>query len=478
MRRFAALWLLSAMVLAGCLGGTPTDADEPDDDSDAFAAPGPITAVTPVGEDVLVSPPGHRMAEFMITSNPLDPDHLALGVMDYDSGSGGLACVIYISHDGGKTWVESEKVPGLERPHLQFDQWVSFDRDGVLHYLCLDTAGNGEEALQTWPYYSYSEDGGTSWAPAVLIPRPGSIDKSALIAGSDGRVYAAFSGYVARTDDLGESWLELKQTEAGSNPNGFVEDSNGTIFLWVRGGDTGRVAYTEDGGETWNHTDVGPFAIPPGFNDQNRWVEQRPWTTLPSIAIHPHNDHIFVAQQSWNTDTSLYETTVYRSTDHGRSFDNVTTPPFASPTCSPCHVAKPSVHVDDAGRVGLSVQILNDGGHRKEVWFTASSDEGKTWVEPIQLSEAETPNSWANPNAFTPNPESAMGVATHLAEDPTDVVPTAYGVAATTLVSELQMRWNGEYWGLESSPEGFVVPWIDHRADGVPQLYVQLVKAE
>jgi hypothetical protein len=79
---------------------------------------------------------------------------------------------------------------------------------------------------------------------------------------------------------------------------------------------------------------------------------------------------------------------------------------------------------------------------------------------------------------LVPAPESAVGVATHLAQDPTDVIPTAYGVGATGLVSELQMRWNGEYWGLGWSSNGFVVPWIDHSSDGVPQLYSRIVTTE
>lgn len=468
--------MLACVAMAGCL--SPGEGQAAD-----VGGPGP-TLTPPAFDDLvmvsdaaLVSAPGHRMAEFMVTSNPNDPDHLALGVMDYDSGSGGLACLVYVSHDGGRSWSLSQKVPGLDRAHLQFDQWVSFDRDGVLHYICLDTAGNGQQALETWPYYSYSEDGGHTWQPAVLIPRPGSIDKSALVAASDGRVYAAFSGYVARTDDRGASWLPLVQTGAGSNPNGFVEDSQGTVYLWVRSSDTGRVAYTHDGGDSWNHTDVGPFEIPPGFNDQNRWVEQRPWTTLPTITINPVNDHLFVAQQSWNVDTDLYETTVYRSADRGRTFQSVSDPGFVSPTCSPCHTAKPSVHVDIDGRLGLSVQMLDHGGHRKEVWFTASPDEGATWVDPVLLSQADTPDSWASPAAFTPQPAGVVSAASHLAGQPGDAVPTAYGVAATALVSELQMRWNGEYWGLASSSQGFVVPWIDHSADGVPQLYSRLVAA-
>lgn len=477
-----ALALFLALALAGCLtesGSTSTKKSlGGPDQKRPTSVPPTISKLVPVAPQVLVSPAGHRMAEFMVARNPLDANHLILAALDYDSGTGTLACVLYVSRDGGATWAQSQPVPGLQRSHLQFDGWVSFDLKGVAHFICLDTAG---QTGQTFPYYSHSTDGGTTWSPAVHIPTATdgqSTDKSSIHAGRDGTVYAAFSGQVARTSDNGKTWQKGKNTGTGSNPNGFAEDSLGTVYLWVRGQGGGRVARTTDRGETWNASVVGPFAIPPGYSDQNRWVDQRPWTTLPSIAVHPITDQVFVAQQSWNSTTSLYETSVYRSDDHGVSFQKVGVANFTSASCAPCHVTKPSIAFDDVGRLGLLVQLTNDGGHIKEVWFSASADEGATWVEPLVLSKTAPPNGWANPRAFTPSPNGFVGLANGLAAHPTDAVAIVAGFGLTTAVQELQMRWNGEYWGIAASPQGFVATWIDHAAGGVPQLWSRLVRAE
>jgi hypothetical protein len=431
----------------------------------------PLANLSALAQQVLVSPPGHRMAEYMITRNVVDPMNMVIATMDYDySGTGTMQCSIFYSKDGGAGWAASSPIPGLDRPHLQFDPWVSFDRDGVAHLVCLDYS-NGPSSV---PWYTYSKDGGATWAQAVVVaPWANGCDKSSLHAGIDGRIYIACSGGIVRTDDMGKTWLPMVSS-GGSNPNGFVEDSFGYLYLLTRSG----VTMSKDRGDTWNRTVVGPFQAAPGYNDQNRWVRQEPWITLPTIAMNPVNENIVVAQQSWNAATSLFEISVYESTLPELNFTKVTAPVFTSESCSPCHVTKPSIAIDSRGVWGLMVQLVNDGGHTKEIMFSASGDGGQTWLAPIALSKTTTPNEWANPRAFRPDPEGATDLATYVAENPTDAGQVAVGLGLTTAVSELQIRWNGEYWGIHSSPEGFVLPWIDHSADGVPQLYTRLVGAD
>ncbi|HLE47224.1 MAG TPA: sialidase family protein [Candidatus Thermoplasmatota archaeon] len=435
--------------------------------------PKPITAVTPIAPNVLVSPAGHRMAEFMVARNPLDANHLILAAHDYDHlGTGTLSCVLYVSRDGGASWKQSNPIPGLNRPHLQFDGWVSFDMSGVAHFVCLDY-DRFNPAPQTWAYYSNSDDGGMTWKPATVVQPMGGCDKTSLHAARDGRVYLMCSSRITRTDDGGKTWLPVVPGDGGG-ANGFAEDNLGTLYVMTRGG----VSRSFDRGDTWKRVPVGPFRVPTGYDDTTRWVRQEPWTTLPSLAISPVTQHVFVAQQSWSTAKNAFEATVYVSENSGTNYTVASVPLFKSATCQGCSVTKPSVHVDDAGRLGLLVQLVNDGGHVKEVMFTASSDEGKTWVEPVVLSKTAPPNGWANPRTFTPNAAGAATLATYLAGNPTDAPNVAVGVALTTAVQELQMRWNGEYWGLSSSPNGFVVPWIDHSNNGAPQVFSRLVAAE
>jgi hypothetical protein len=197
------------------------------------------------------------------------------------------------------------------------------------------------------------------------------------------------------------------------------------------------------------------------------------------MAHDPVTDEIWVTFQSWNPDYGGYRLHIYRSVDHGVTFMETAVPEFADPACSdPCHVTHPSLAFDLQGRVGMTVQLTKDEGILKVVQFSASADHGETWLEPVRLSFTDGLQSWRNPNAFTPHPDNAQTIAMGLAQDPATAHNIAVGIALTSAVQELQMRWNGEYWGTAATSKGFVAMWIDHSNDGRPHLYAQVLKVE
>jgi hypothetical protein len=465
---------------AGCLQ-TPGSATG----RSPIEVPQQITRLVPLADQVHVTTAGHRVAEFMAARDPHDADHLVVAVGDYDSPSGTLNCAFAVSKDGGKTWTVSRPVPGLARAHLQFDGWVSIALDGTVHMICLDTAGSQG---QTWPYYSSSKDGGLTWAPAVRIPTATtdqSQDKSSLLVARDGTVYAAYSDEIARTSDLGRTWKKGQSVCGAASrscqfglPNGAVEGLGGALHFMFMGGERFFVLTSRDRGQTWTPVDVASAAVAPGYNDQNRWVRQEPWTTEPDLLVSPTTGHLFLASQSWDAAAGLFKVHVHRSIDEGATWQELAAPGFPSDSCRPCHVTHPAAAIDGAGRFGLEVQLANDGGQTKEVWFSASDDEGTSWLPPMPLSKTSGSSSWANVNAFAPPPSSAVRIAQGLAQDPADAQGVVVGVGLTTAVSELQMRWNGEYWGMQASKDGFVCLWIDHTGNGVPQLWSRLVAAQ
>lgn len=470
-----------AVALAGCSSG-PEEGEAPQ----GGAADGPVGApsATPDGEPTRVSTPGNRIAEFMVTRNPHDPDHLVTAFGDYDSPGGVLNCAFAVSFDGGSTWEVSEPVPGFSGPYLQFDGWVDFDGHGGVHAICLRQAGP-EATTEAWPFYLHSTDGGLSWGEATRIPTDPpdrSTDKSVLGVGKDGTIYGAVSGLVGTSRDNGTTWDPMQPVASNfAVLNGIVEDNNGTTYLLGLGGGQIKVQRTSDRGETWNETAFGRWQIPPGYNDQNRWVDQRPWTALPDLGHDPVSDDLYVAHQTWDESYGGYRLYLHRSTDQGASFQELEAPSFPSDVCTdPCHITHPAVGFDLDGRVGLTVQLTQDGGHLKEVWFTASHDHGQTWAEPVLLSRTDGigQEGWTNPGAFTPQPDNAVAIAQGTAGDPTTAHNVAAGVALTTAVQELQMRWNGEYWGLTASSQGFVAMWIQHNGDGKPELWSQHIRVE
>lgn len=475
--------LVGLLAAAGCLDDGPSETEGTGDQ-----ATGRISRIAPVADTVLVSAPEHRIAEFMVNRNPNDPDHLVTAYGDYDSPGGVLNCAFSVSFDGGASWTVSAPVPGFSSPHLQFDGWVDFDEWGGVHATCIEQVGDEAGTTEAWPYYFNSRDGGLTWSEAQHVPTDPptrSTDKTVLGVGRDGTVYVGVSGLVGTTRDNGTTWVTMQDVPGGfAALNGFVEGNDGTMFLLGLGeGDDVWVQRTQDGGATWTHAVAGQFHIPPGYSDQNRWVRQEPWTALPTLAHDPVDDAVWVSYQSWDTAYGGYRLHLWRSTDGGATFTETGVPDFSSPTCAdPCHVTHPALAFDAQGRAGLVVQLTRDGGHLKEVYASASDDDGATWVEPLQLSRTEGmgPGSqaWTNPNAFTPLQQNAGAIVAGTEPSPGGVKATAAGLALTTAVSELQIRWNGEYWGMAATPQGFVAMWIDHTNDGRPQLYSRLLAVE
>lgn len=487
--------LLAALAFAGCFGG----GDEPAPTPEPEPVPVRIATIKPLADTVLVSTPEHRIAEFMVNRNPNDPDHLVAAYGDYDSPGGVLNCAFSVSFDGGASWTVSEPVPDFSKPSLQFDGWVDFDEWGGVHATCIEQIGPDAATTEAWPYYFNSKDGGLTWSQAIHVatdPPGDSTDKTVLGVGRDGTVYVGVDGMVGMTNDNGTTWRGPAAPNGAAPPymgdfpggfrslNGVVEGNDGTVYV-LGIGEEGQVwvQRTKDSGATWEHGAAGDFDIPPGYNDQNRWARQEPWTTLPTLAHDPVTDAVWFAYQTWETEAGGYRIHLWRSTDGGVTFNETAVPDFTSPTCSePCHVTHPALAFDLDGTTGLIVQLTQDGGHLKEVYFSASDDKGATWLPPFELSKTDGmgPGSqaWTNPNAFQPLPENAQAIATGTEPSPGGAKATAAGIGLTTAVSELQIRWNGEYWGLAATTKGFVAMWIDHSNDGRPQLYSRLLAVE
>jgi hypothetical protein len=481
MRQVVLALVAAALVLAGCLGSP----SQPGTSATATmtTAPGSITALRPLAEATHVSTAGRRVAEFMVAQDPADANHLVTAFGDYDSPGGMLNCAFAASFDGGATWSVSSPVPGFSGPYLQFDGWVGFDRDGGVDAVCLRESGPGT-TTETWPYYFRSLDGGRTWSEAQHVPTDPatlSTDKTVLGVGRDGTVFAAVSNLVGTTQDYGKTWVTMKAVERGFAVfNGMAQTADGAMTLLGLGsGDDIWLERTADHGATWNHTVVGKDLVQPGYNDQNRWVQQSPWTTVPVLYHDGASDDLWVAWQSWEANPGAYQVHLARSTDQGRTFAETAVPAFKDAACSePCHVTHPTIAVDGQGRVAMLAQLTKDGGVLKVVEAAASSDHGATWSPPFTLSKADGMDSWQNPNAFSPDPGNGPSIAAGLAADPETVHEVAAGVALTTAVSELQMRWNGEYWGMAATPKGFVAMWIDHTGGGRPQLWSRLMAVD
>jgi len=173
--------------------------------------------------------------------------------------------VIVRSVDGGESWTRVHAAPEKEQPLL--DVWFKDAQSGF--------------AFGAYGTILASSDGGASWVqhsfePQPLVPvpkaaRPAAADDEYLDEGSvsdmhlnavaraaDGRLYlAAESGHVFRTDDAGQSWLELPSPYEGSFFGVLPLDGASVLLFGLRG----HLFRSDDAGASWREIPTGTVAM-------------------------------------------------------------------------------------------------------------------------------------------------------------------------------------------------------------------------
>lgn len=498
--------LLVALVLAGCIGdpggaaggasGTDGGPEGPRTGHGDLAG----ASLDLVSDRLRVSPSGHRMDEFAVARDPTDPDHVAVGAVDLDAPDGGPSCVVLTSADGGRSW--SPPTAPEDPWTFQFDPWVAFDAQGRLHLVCLriTTHDQPRQAM----VHARSDDGGRTWGPWTEISNrdgPDSFDKIAVgTLGADDVFVCGVSGgafTIAASGDGGETWDPAVPVLNGTRGtcNGFVQGPDGGLYVAYRGGAGAAnrsgsvvgVVASFDGGRTW----VGPRAAGPiDFHDSDPDHPEcqvnlpggacpvlRYMPSMQSLAVDPVTGDLFLA---WNTYADGgYEVRLHRSSDRGRTWEPIAVDAIEAraEACAPCNFSRPQVHVDDAGRLGLLWVVSGENDlDRKEFWFAVSVDAGETWLPAVVLGQ-EDASSLAYPMNYVPraDPEMAEGLARALtsSSSPEDVADHAAAPAGQAFMSVVHQGGTGDYWGMTSTPAGFLPMWTDHAGSGKATIWTR-----
>lgn len=223
-------------------------------------SPGPLFS-----RNVLVSRdvgPIGLTSEPRIVSDPLDPEHLVLAVVDFNLPS----IATYVTEDGGETWDGPRQVRFFARDVLAGGAPdLTFDRDGNLF---LVSTSIGVEDVQvgstvlsiatTNLVISKSEDGGFSWSDATLIT--GSSADVTSFADADG---IAQTGVTFRyldhpsiaagpdPDDPERDLIYVAYTDFELHSSTFAPREL-PLLTAIGSESTIRLVRSSDGGENWS----------------------------------------------------------------------------------------------------------------------------------------------------------------------------------------------------------------------------------
>jgi hypothetical protein len=206
-----------------------------------------------------------------------------------------LTFQVFRSTDQGDTWepVDVPRIPALMHRH-----WIAPLGDGEVHITveALDpgaaTILAGQESLEGQVdnpanqgfYYTRSTDGGDTWTmPERIDPQINYAGQSDMVVSEDGEQlyvaryeedeeqaidydYVNGTFYLLASEDGGDAWERREMFtldgESGSTLTSLALDEAGTLyFVWAE--ETGNrsttwIAHSEDGGETWTHTELDP----------------------------------------------------------------------------------------------------------------------------------------------------------------------------------------------------------------------------
>jgi hypothetical protein len=495
-QRWLVVLLTVAVLAAGCAGPSKHVANPPASSTltsaptGASPTPEPVArkimgagALEPLTDVLPVSVPGHRTSEFTVARDPTNHLHLVAAGMDWDSADGTVQCAAFVSTDGGHDWSAVQGLPGHTSTSEDTDPWVAIDDRGVVYLTCTE-AGTGLLLGQ-------SNDGGFTWQTATVVPTGGVAAKDSLGAFNDGELYLCYQQgdlQVLHSKDHGATWVQ-KGFPRKAGCNGIVRGPDGTIYVIYQGGgaiEADRpsppppilgLVFTHDGALSWSDT-----LIQQDLGTAPANMQTLPQAAAPSLAVSNLTGTVFVAAQQFQnaeaagpvaTD-SRSEALLVRSRDGGATFTPLELPKVGSESCIDCHVAHPTLTVDDGGRLIAQFTLSDGQSLHKETWVTASSNEGDDWVDPLLLAATDVDQSYASAGNLLPDPSGIANDVGDIASNPGSA-PGAAQAQASHVTWSVTHRDGGEYFGISSTPEGIVDLWDQHDADGKNQITGRIV---
>ncbi|MDH7485349.1 MAG: sialidase family protein [Anaerolineae bacterium] len=402
--------------------------------------------------------------------NPRDPEHLLLGVIDYNLPS----ISAYVSIDGGVTWEGPRQIRYQRGDRVSGgDPVVAFDRQGNAYFASISI---GTKEFSIGPLVGFamvssiqvatSPDGGFTWNEPVSTARS-EVTTTDITTDAEGRirgkVHMSFLDkpwmtigphptekdkdviYVTYTDFV----LKYEILYVGEVPTLGVPEMETTI----------RLVRSEDGGVTWSD----PVAVSPtvrrvygevtGPGEAAPVAGTKRLVQGSQVAVGPDGT-VYVAWLDSTDDESmkgLAELYLARSEDGGKSFEEpqritiILEPGFRPRNAYFRYwaAAFPQLATGPKGEVYVVYTALPPDKPTDEgdIYFVRSQDGGKNWRRPVRLNQDDTDRLQFFP-AIDVGPDGVIHVMWGDMRD--DAVETRYHIYYT------QSKDGGQTWGFEA----------------------------
>jgi photosystem II stability/assembly factor-like uncharacterized protein len=169
-----------------------------------------------------------------------------------------------VAFDGAKLGVAVGHGGSLVRTEDGGDTWTAVDVEndvGSDSFLGVTSLGGGRfAAYGAFGMYLDSSDGGATWQRRPVISEEFENHISKVLPFNGALWMVAEYGTLARSDDGGETWIELESPYEGSF-FGMVAAADGALVLH---GMRGTVFRSADGGASWQEVELGTTTTPNG----------------------------------------------------------------------------------------------------------------------------------------------------------------------------------------------------------------------
>ncbi|CAN5718829.1 hypothetical protein BH24CHL4_BH24CHL4_16220 [soil metagenome] len=418
-----------------------------------------------------------------IAVDPLDPEHLIVGLIDYNMGS---TMSTYTSFDGGESWQGPVQVPRF-REDVQGagDPVVAFESDGSAYITMLSLGVRdfqigsiASDALVLNMAVSKSNDGGLSWSDPILASEGSVTTVSEIDDAGKERGTVTFldldKPWMAvgpHPDDPESELIYLSYTEFESTYSIIYADEV-AFFSTPILATTIKVVASEDGGASWSDPVAASpkvlygfgVANPPGMDQtlQNQAGESGLATRVvqgSQVAILPDGTLATAWYDSTDdgVDTGLATVMVAMSSDSAQTFSDPVQAgvyrevPFRLRTANFRYGALPAMAAGPDGEIyivqsGRPVERSNDDS---DIYLYRTFDKAQTWEEPVLLNQDGT-----NANQFFPQITTSPDGIIHVmwGDQRDDPVRLRYHIYYS------QSTDQGETWGFTLPDQNFTVP--------------------